>query len=48
VSKLYHVREYATVYVIDARGKIRSKTSHGDSLGQLVEKLVAEQEAAGD
>ena len=47
IAKLYHVRGYPTVYVIDAEGKIRSKTAHGDSLDQLVEKLVAEREGAG-
>lgn len=42
----YHVRSYPTVYVIDAEGKIRSKKSLGTSLDTLVEKLVAEREAA--
>ncbi|HWE35802.1 MAG TPA: TlpA disulfide reductase family protein [Isosphaeraceae bacterium] len=46
IVELYHVRGYPTVYVIGADGKIRSKSAHGESLGQLVEKLVAEQEAA--
>jgi thiol-disulfide isomerase/thioredoxin len=48
IAKLYHVRGYPTVYVIDAAGKIRSKKAHGEELGQLVEKLVAEKEAAGN
>jgi len=48
IARLYHVRGYPTVYVIDARGKIRSKSSHGDQLDQLVEQLVAEMEAAGN
>ena len=48
IAKLYHVRGYPTVYVLDAEGKIRSKSAHGDSLVQLVEKLVAEKEAAGE
>jgi thiol-disulfide isomerase/thioredoxin len=48
IAKLYHVRGYPTVYVIDAEGKIRSKRSLGNELDQLVETLVAEQEAAGD
>jgi thiol-disulfide isomerase/thioredoxin len=47
IAKLYRVRGYPTVYVIDALGKIRSKRSRGDELDQLVEKLVAEHEAAG-
>jgi hypothetical protein len=47
IAKLYRVQGYPTIYVIDAEGKIRSKTAHGDSLDQLVEKLVAEREAAG-
>ena len=47
IGKLYHVRGYPTVYVLDAQGKIRSKSSYGTELDQLVEKLVAEQEAAG-
>ena len=47
IVKLYHVRGYPTVYVIDAEGKIRSKRSLGNELDQLVEKLVAEREAAG-
>jgi hypothetical protein len=47
VAKLYHVRGYPTVYVIDAEGKIRSKKAVGGSLDQLVEKLVTEREAAG-
>ena len=47
IAKLYHVQGYPTIYVIDAAGKIRSKKAQGDSLDQLVEKLVAEQEAAG-
>jgi thiol-disulfide isomerase/thioredoxin len=47
IARLYHVRGYPTVYVIDAEGKIRSKTAHGDSLDQLVERLVAEREAPG-
>jgi peroxiredoxin len=47
IAQLYHVRGYPTVYVIDAKGQIRSKDSLGDNLDQLVEKLVAEQEAAG-
>jgi RNA polymerase sigma factor (sigma-70 family) len=46
IAKLYHVRGYPTVYVIDALGKIRSKRSRGDELDQLVEKLVLEHEAA--
>ncbi len=46
IARLYHVRGYPTVYVIDAEGKIRSKTSLGNELDQLVEKLVAEKEAA--
>ena len=46
IAKLYHVKGYPTIYVIDATGKIRSKRAQGDSLDQLVEKLVAEQEAA--
>jgi peroxiredoxin len=48
ITKLYHVRGYPTVYVIDAEGKIRSKGSSGSQLDQLVEKLVAEQEDAGE
>jgi thiol-disulfide isomerase/thioredoxin len=48
IAKLYRVRGYPTVYVIDAEGKIRSKGVGGDALEQLVEKLVAEREAAGD
>jgi thiol-disulfide isomerase/thioredoxin len=47
IAKLYHVRGYPTIYVIDAQGKIRSRKSHGSELDQLVQKLVAEQEAAG-
>jgi RNA polymerase sigma factor (sigma-70 family) len=47
IAKLYHVRGYPTVYVIDADGKIRSKKVIGTSLDQLVDKLVAEKEAAG-
>jgi thiol-disulfide isomerase/thioredoxin len=47
IAKLYHVRGYPTFYVIDAKGKIRSKTAHGDSLDQLVEKLVVERETPG-
>jgi thiol-disulfide isomerase/thioredoxin len=47
IAKRYHVRGYPTVYVIDAEGKIRSKTAHGDSRNQLVEKLVAGREGAG-
>ncbi len=46
IAKLYHVQGYPTIYVIDATAKIRSKKALGDSLDQLVEKLVAEQEAA--
>ncbi|WP_020466697.1 TlpA family protein disulfide reductase [Singulisphaera acidiphila] len=45
ISKLYRVRTYPTVYLIDAEGKIRSKGLRGDALDQLVETLVAEQEA---
>ena len=48
ITKLYHVRGYPTIYVIDAEGKIRSKKAIGNSLDQLVEKLVAEKEATGD
>jgi thiol-disulfide isomerase/thioredoxin len=47
IAKLYRVRGYPTVYVIDAKGKICSKKVIGTSLDQLVEKLVAELEAAG-
>ena len=47
IAKLYHVRGYPTIYVIDAQGKIRSKRSRGSSLDQLVEQLVAEKEAVG-
>jgi hypothetical protein len=47
IAKRYHVRGYPTVYVLDAEGKIRSKSTHGEALAKLVEKLVAEQEAAG-
>jgi peroxiredoxin len=47
IVQLYRVRSYPTVYVIDAEGKIRAKEAHGDVLDQLVEKLVAEREAAG-
>jgi peroxiredoxin len=46
IAKLYHVRGYPTVYVIDGKGTIRSKDSIGTQLDQLVEKLVVEQEAA--
>ncbi len=46
IAKLYHVRGYPTIYVIDALGKIRSKRSLGKELDQLVEKLVVEQEDA--
>jgi len=45
ISKLYRVRGYPTVYVLDAAGKIRSKNLRGDALQQLIETLVAEQEA---
>ena len=45
IAMLYHVQGYPTIYVIDAAGKIRSKKAQGDSLDQLVEKLVAEHEA---
>jgi peroxiredoxin len=48
IAKLYRVRGYGTVYVIDAEGKIRSKRSQGNELDQLVEQLVAEREAAGN
>src|SRR3954470_23296194 len=48
IARLYHVRAYPTVYVIDAEGTIRSKGSHGDELDQLVERLVAEQEVSGN
>jgi thiol-disulfide isomerase/thioredoxin len=47
IAKLYHVKGYPTVYVIDAAGRIRSKGALGTGLDQLVKKLVAEQEAAG-
>ena len=47
ITRRYHVRSYPTIYVIDAEGTIRSKGSLGDSLDQLVETLVAEQEASG-
>jgi RNA polymerase sigma factor (sigma-70 family) len=47
IVKLYHVRGYPTVYVIDADGRIRAKDSHGRFLDELVEKLVTEREAAG-
>ena len=47
IAKLYHVRGYPTVFVLDAQGKIRSKKAYGNELDQLVEKLVTEQEAAG-
>jgi thiol-disulfide isomerase/thioredoxin len=47
IIKLYHVRGYPTIYVIDANGKIRSKDSVGEPLDQLIEKLVAEKESAG-
>ncbi len=47
IAKLYHVQGYPTVFVIDAKGTIRSKNSHGGALVELVEKLVAEQESAG-
>jgi peroxiredoxin len=45
IVKLYRVRGYPTIYIIDAKGKIRSKKSIGGALDQLVEELVAEQEA---
>jgi thiol-disulfide isomerase/thioredoxin len=48
IAKLYRLRGIPTIYVIDAKGKIRSKKAIGDSFVQLVETLVAEQEAAGD
>jgi thiol-disulfide isomerase/thioredoxin len=48
IAKLYHVRGYPTVYVIDAAGKIRSKKAHGEALCQLVEKLVLEKEASSN
>jgi hypothetical protein len=47
IARLYHQQGYPT-FVIDAEGKIRSKFSRGDALDQLVEKLVVEQETAGD
>ena len=46
IAKLYHVGGYPTIYVIDALGKIRSKRTFGIALDQLVDKLVAQQEAA--
>jgi hypothetical protein len=48
IAKLYHVRGYPTIYVIDKKGKIRSKNTVGGSLDELVEKLVVEEEAAED
>ena len=47
IAKLYHVSGYPTIFVLDAQGKIRSKKAYGSELDQLIEKLVAEQEASG-
>jgi peroxiredoxin len=46
IATLYHLRGFPT-FAIDAEGKIRSKHSRSGLLEQLVDKLVAEQEAAG-
>jgi hypothetical protein len=48
IVKLYHVRGHPTIYVIDAKGKIRSKDALGPSLDEIVGRLVAETETAGD
>jgi hypothetical protein len=48
IAELFRVRGDPTVFVIDAKGKICSKEVIGTSLDQLVEKLVAEHEAAGN
>jgi RNA polymerase sigma factor (sigma-70 family) len=47
IAKLYHVRGYPTIYVIDAEGKIQSKKAYGKQFEELVEELVAKTEAAG-
>ena len=49
IAKLYHVRRIPDrLRHRLGRGKIRSRWSRGDELDQLVEKLVAEQETAGN
>jgi thiol-disulfide isomerase/thioredoxin len=42
IVKRYHVRSYPTVFVLDAKGVIRSKNARGEGLDQLVDKLLNE------
>ncbi len=38
----YHIRSFPTVFVIDARGNIRSKEAGGEGLDKFVDQLLAE------
>jgi len=41
VAKLYRVRGYPTIYVLDAEGRIRFTSLRGERLTAAVDKLVA-------
>jgi hypothetical protein len=45
IVKRYHVGSYPTVFVIDAKGIIRSKNSLGTSLEKSVDELLKELES---
>jgi peroxiredoxin len=46
IATAWKIREWPTVYVIDAKGVIRHKGVQDDALDKAVEALIAEAEAA--
>jgi thiol-disulfide isomerase/thioredoxin len=44
IAKLYHIRRYATVYVLDAQGIIRHRDGRGSELDRSVDNLLKELE----
>jgi hypothetical protein len=42
ISRAWNVTGWPTVYVLDAKGRIRFKSVHDDQLDHAVDKLLAE------
>ena len=42
ISKRWNVKGWPTIYVLDARGKIRFKGVRGESMDEAVDELLAE------
>ena len=42
ISKRWNVESWPTIYVLDAKGRIRFRDVHGDDLDRAIETLLAE------